>query len=1278
MHLRRTIARAWLCFTLVLLIGGSAAYHAVGQTNTFPSTGNAGVGTTSPSNPLVVVGGANSYSSVVQNPAAAGSSFGLIVDAGGNSSDYSVRIRQRTGGAELFAIRGDGNVGIGTTGPLAKFHVEGLAGSYAGYFHGVTTTSQSLGLLIDAGTNASDYGLRVRSYGSTDFFAVRGDGNVGIGTSSPGVKLAIQQDSTTSQQLALQNDTLTAGRYSEILFRHSNGAGASGIRGYAVNLNSNNESQLRFFTSPSGNSPTERMIIDQAGNVGIGTTSPDSPLHVGNGPAMSGGWNRTINLHATYPVAVFNSAASRWAGIGYDYSTSMRFWVNATSNDVPGTGLNAMTILNGGAVGIGTGSPAQRFSVLMPGEGTIAGFGANSAQDLFTIGYSSGASILKSSVYGRLLLTTQNNHNIDLTPNGTGNVILEANNAGNVGIGLTDPGSYKLNVNGEINATGLRINGTPIANSASQWTNGTGSISYTSGKVGIGTAEPMAKLDVAGAIKANNHLTLLPWYNLGTPSAGAGAHGYMKLVTPIVHTEENMFSIKIKGYRYGTGGTPVEIRCGGYAYASGSLISAKCDTEGTEDAVGIGVEGSNVIVTIGSQSGGAWYYDHFTAEYSGWKPKDPDAFTWQFVANADPTTTNTNNVIVNDSAGTITTTGNVGIGTTTPSNPLVVVGGANNYSSVIQNSAAAGTSFGLLVDAGGNSSDYSVRIRQRTGGAELFAIRGDGNVGIGTMSPGEKLSVQGAVGLRSSANATRMTIVGDESENLISTSGVPLGVYISGANYFKVNTNGVNRMLITGDGKVGIGRDPAYPLDVNGEINATGLRINGTPISTVSSQWTNGTGSISYNDGKVGIGMVDPMARLDVAGAIKANNHLTLLPWYNLGSASAGPWAHGYMKLVTPIVHNEENMFSIKIKGYRYGTGGTPVEIRCGGYAWGAGSLMSTKCDTEGTDDWVGIGLEGNNVIVTIGSQSGGTWYFDHFTAEYSGEKPKDPDAFSWQFVANADPSTTNTNNVIVNDSAGTITTTGNVAIGTPTLAARLEVNGIIRNSAANGFSIGPDSSQNRVQTSGTTFQFLTSGNAAATTQVGALAITSNYANTPPGNGLWVEGNVGIGPSTSGSTYKLDVNGNTNVTGNINLTGTINAKYQDVAEWVPSSEQLAAGTVVVLDSTKSNQVISSSVSYDTRVAGVVSEQPGIALGEKGACKVLVATTGRVKVKVDASKGPIHIGDLLVTSDVPGVAMKSEPVEFAGRKMHMPGTLIGKALEPLARGKGEILVLLSLQ
>jgi hypothetical protein len=161
----------------------------------------------------------------------------------------------------------------------------------------------------------------------------------------------------------------------------------------------------------------------------------------------------------------------------------------------------------------------------------------------------------------------------------------------------------------------------------------------------------------------------------------------------------------------------------------------------------------------------------------------------------------------------------------------------------------------------------------------------------------------------------------------------------------------------------------------------------------------------------------------------------------------------------------------------------------------------------------------------------------------------------------------------------------------------------------------------------------------------------------------------------SGGTSRFFIDG---TTGNVTASGSITARYQDVAEWVPSSGQLPAGTVVVLDSTKSNQVTSSSVSYDTRVAGVVSEQPGIALGEKSEGKVLVATTGRVRVRVDATRGPIHIGDLLVTSDVSGMAMKSEPIMIGGRQIHAPGTLIGKALEPLEEGKGEILVLLSLQ
>ena len=140
----------------------------------------------------------------------------------------------------------------------------------------------------------------------------------------------------------------------------------------------------------------------------------------------------------------------------------------------------------------------------------------------------------------------------------------------------------------------------------------------------------------------------------------------------------------------------------------------------------------------------------------------------------------------------------------------------------------------------------------------------------------------------------------------------------------------------------------------------------------------------------------------------------------------------------------------------------------------------------------------------------------------------------------------------------------------------------------------------------------------------------------------------------------------------------IKAHYQDLAEWVPSVTPIAPATVVVLDAARSNHVSASFRSYDTSVAGVVSAQPGIALGEEGPSKVLIATTGRVLVRVDASSQPIAIGDLLVTSDKPGVAMKSIPVDLQGIALHRPGTVVGKALEPLASGEGEILVLLSLQ
>jgi hypothetical protein len=194
--------------------------------------------------------------------------------------------------------------------------------------------------------------------------------------------------------------------------------------------------------------------------------------------------------------------------------------------------------------------------------------------------------------------------------------------------------------------------------------------------------------------------------------------------------------------------------------------------------------------------------------------------------------------------------------------------------------------------------------------------------------------------------------------------------------------------------------------------------------------------------------------------------------------------------------------------------------------------------------------------------------------------------------------------------------------------------------------------------------------------QVTAGAHHSFYIGTSEKVRIDASGNVGIGIFPPDA--RLAVAGSGHFTGNVTVDGIIYARYQDVAEWVPAEGALQAGTVVVLNRAKSNEVTPSIQAYDTAVAGVVSDQPGMLLGVAGENKAKIATTGRVKVRIDARTHAVNIGDLLVTSDVPGTAMRSEPIDVNGRKFHQPGTLIGKALEPLASGTGEILVLLSLQ
>jgi hypothetical protein len=408
---------------------------------------------------------------------------------------------------------------------------------------------------------------------------------------------------------------------------------------------------------------------------------------------------------------------------------------------------------------------------------------------------------------------------------------------------------------------------------------------------------------------------------------------------------------------------------------------------------------------------------------------------------------------------------------------------------------------------------------------------------------------------------------------------------------------------------------------------------------TAVAQWTtNGNDINNTNTGNVGVGTTTPAAKLQVTGGIYSTSVID--------SAYSG----GFRLVVSGPGDSRAT--------WSYNGGVTTTRLT-------SASNVRTSFGSNGIDDRVFLDLSGNLGIntTTPGSKlhvvgamqapaTSGTGTNGMFRL---GATPTTNLVLDMGVEATTNVYTwlqsRNQTNYASNYSLALNPNGGNVGVGSVAPNYKLDVQGGAINSSG-GLCIAGDCKTAWSQVGGS--QWTTSGT------------TINYST----------GNVGI--ATASPTEKLDVTGNVKVTGNINATGTINAKYQDVAEWVDSSQELAAGTVVVLDSTKSNQVIASTQSYDARVAGVISLQPGVALGERGEGRVLVATTGRVKVKVDATNGPINIGDLLVTSDKEGVAMKSVPVEIGGIRIHRPGTLIGKALEPLAGGQGEILVLLSLQ
>jgi len=168
--------------------------------NIYRPNGNVGIGTTGPANALQIGSmGGTGYSG---NELAIGDGTNVFaIDVTSGRTNFYAN-----GNYTFVPSGGTGNVGIGVTVPEANLHVratpeqiglmvEGRAGQWGATIGGNGTNGASYGLQVTGGTTASDVAVRVTDALNTrELFRIRGDGNVGIGTTNPEYPLVVNGD----------------------------------------------------------------------------------------------------------------------------------------------------------------------------------------------------------------------------------------------------------------------------------------------------------------------------------------------------------------------------------------------------------------------------------------------------------------------------------------------------------------------------------------------------------------------------------------------------------------------------------------------------------------------------------------------------------------------------------------------------------------------------------------------------------------------------------------------------------------------------------------------------------------------------------------------------------------------------------------------------------------------------------------------------------------------------------------------------------------------------
>jgi hypothetical protein len=654
------------------------------------------------------------------------------------------------GNGRLF-IDGNGLVGIGTV-PAVGYGLDvlGLArlltvGGASGLEIGTgTATNQFASLDLVGDATYTDYGLRllrgnsganaesniahkgtgalsliteeaapiVLATSNTERLRITSAGNVGIGTTSPGELLEVSATTDPKIQFTDVGNVISKigiSASTALTFEH-NGA--------------------------------ERLRIDASGNVGIGTSSPDSTLQVIAGA-----------------VAGFR--------VGYN-NTSVNYYDADTQIFRAIDGSERIRIDSSGRVGIGTSSPGTALEVngaakasYSIASGGLSAF-ASSSGGLYTY-FSSGASVIQSAA--------DNSGTAAPLLFVSGSERLRIDSSGRVGIGTSSPtAGYLLDCRGNVKFGSSSTAGVYLGvdsnipfvqgfdsgatyNQLKFLVGGTEAVRInSSGNVGIGTTSPTQLLSLAGT--SANILLAGTSNSYTTYNIGASNVGYVGDANWIFAGSSSDFGIRAtSNLVFGIGATErLRIDSSGKVGIGTSSLTAQLDVF-SAGAV------TNIIASRSSSTGQAY----LSACGNGATPsvgsfdiiQDGTSIGYIYNRANQPIIFGTNNT----ERLRIDSSGRVGIGTSAPGTTLEVSAGGGSSPSLTGtggNFAITQPSLLTSLEFGGyGSAPYGLwlQTKNKTGGSFPLILNPlAGNVGIGTTSPGTTLDIAGATGSSTTAN----------------------------------------------------------------------------------------------------------------------------------------------------------------------------------------------------------------------------------------------------------------------------------------------------------------------------------------------------------------------------------------------------------------------------------------------------------------------------------------------------------------------------------------------